>query len=418
MTQEESDTGPQGERAQLVPRLRATFAALTGLVAVLGLVTSLVAGWARDTLFDPNEVSAAVEAALERPDVTDALAAYLTDQVVVAVGVEEYVTGVLPPNLSGLAPAITGGVRSFVSGELADVLADEDVRAVIVTLAERSHRELMRLLDGDGIADGVTIVDGEVSVNLLPLIGRGLRFVQELGLLSSIVVPQLAADGDPAVQRAELEAALGRELPPAFGELVVYRSEAIDEAQNSLAAAQRIVVLVKRAMFAVMLLTVVAAALSIWLSRRRVRTTLVLLLAGVAAMVVVRALGALVIARSPTLAVQPGARAAIRSIVGSLASGLITAASIVAIAGMLVAAGVWLAGDSPTAVRLRGGAGTTTGSFAGLVATHGDLLAFAGYAAGLLVILVGGIGAPQVVIAVLLALAGWVIGRRAGGLAS
>ena len=414
MVADDGPRGPSTSSLRIGPRVRSTFSVLTGLVAILGLVTSLVAVWATDVLFDPDEVSSAVESALERPDVTQALAVYLTDQVVVAVGVEAYVAEVLPPALDGLAAAITGGVRSYVAEQLATVLADEDVRVVIVTVAEQSHRALMRLLAGDGIADGVTVADGEVSVNLLPLIGRGLLVVQDLGLIPGVDVPELTADGDPAAQRADLERALGRELPPAFGELVVYRSDAVADAEQSLAVAQRIVVLAKRAMVAIILLTIVAGALSIWLSRRRARTTLVLLLAGVAAMVVVRAIGNRVIERSPSLAIQPGARAAIGSVVTSLADGLITATSIVAIAGVLAAAAVWLVGDSPSAARLRGGAGSASGTLAGFVAAHGEAVALAGYAMGVLVILIAGIGVFQVVVSVLFVLAGYLVGRRAG----
>ena len=46
-------------------------------------------------------------------------------------------------------------------------------------------------------------------MNLLPLIGRGLARLQELGLFEQLDVPDLSADGDPEEQIAQLEAGDG-----------------------------------------------------------------------------------------------------------------------------------------------------------------------------------------------------------------
>jgi hypothetical protein len=339
------------------------------------------------------------------------LAVHLTDQVLVAVGAEAVLVDVLPPALEPLAPAITGGVRSYVIGRLTVVLADDDVRAVIVAGVEHSHAALMRVLQGDGLLDGVTIADGEVTVNLLPLIARGLVVVQDLGLLTGVDVPVLTAEGDPDAQRAELATALGRDLPPTFGELVVYRGAAVAEAEATVELAQRMVVLAKRAMLAVIVLAVVAAVASLWLARRRARAALVLVMAAVAATVVVRALGAEVVERVPTLAVQPGARAAVGAVVGSLVNGLITLASVVALIGVLVAVVVWVTGDSSAARRLRGGAGAAPSSLRTMVGAHRDAVGAIAYGAALVLVLVAGFGTVQLLIAAGLAVAGWSIAR-------
>jgi hypothetical protein len=175
----------------------------------------------------------------------------------------------------------------------------------------------------------------------------------------------------------------------------------VAEAEATVQLAQRIVVLAKRAMLAVMALAVVAAGVSLWLARRRARAGLLLLMAAVAATVVVRALGAAVVERVPTLAVQPGARAAVGAVVGSLVEGLITLSSIVALIGALVAIAVWATG-----------AGTTRRSVAAVVGDHREAVAGIAYAAALAVILVGGFGAAQFLIAVGLGLAGGLILRR------
>jgi hypothetical protein len=66
----------------------------------------------------------------------------------------------------------------------------------------------MRVLEGDGLVDGVNVSE-EVSINPLLLIARGLTALQSTGLLEDVVVPELSSDGEPDEQRAALSAALG-----------------------------------------------------------------------------------------------------------------------------------------------------------------------------------------------------------------
>ena len=51
---------------------------------------------------------------------------------------------------------------------------------------------------GDGLVDGITVVDGAVTVNMLPLDrSRPRARLQGLGLFSDVECPTLTADGDP-----------------------------------------------------------------------------------------------------------------------------------------------------------------------------------------------------------------------------
>ena len=86
---------------------------------------------------------------------------------------------------------------------------------MVETLVERAHASWRcRLLEGDGLSDGVTIKDGVVTLNLLPLIDVGARRgAGDIGLLSDVTLPDLEAGGDPQQQIAELSAAINRPLP-------------------------------------------------------------------------------------------------------------------------------------------------------------------------------------------------------------
>ena len=129
-------------------------------------------------------------------------------------------------------------------------LSSPEVQEIITQIVERAHSRAMDLLQGDGLSGAISAVDGEVTVNLLPLIGRGLTRLQELGLFDDLEIPDLSADGDPSEQIAELEEATGRDLPDDFGQLVVYQSDQLADRQASLESAQQTVALAKRAVWA------------------------------------------------------------------------------------------------------------------------------------------------------------------------
>ena len=94
------------------------------------------------------------------------------------------------------------------------VLANPDVQEVLdASSSSGPTRRAMQLLQGDGLVDGITVVDGAVTVNLLPLIGRGLDRLQELGLFSDLEMPD--ADRRRRSRRADRRARGGdRSRPP------------------------------------------------------------------------------------------------------------------------------------------------------------------------------------------------------------
>lgn len=383
-------------------RLRRVLSVLVGLVAVVGLIASVVAVWARGVVFNSETVAKAADKALQQPETIDWMATYLTDQMMVAIGVDEYVVSVLPDNLDRLSPALVGGIRTVVQNRITGLLSRDEVRGTVVQIVQRSHERLMTLLRGDGGVSGVSIKDGEVSLNLLPLLSRGLLAIQDLGVLESANVPVFTADGDPAAQQAELSAAIGRDLPPTFGQLVVYRSDELSNAQDSLSAAQDALVLARRALWLLLAITVLAFVACIALAVRRGRTAMILLLASAAAMVVVRAIVRRVKAEAPSLVVQPGARAAVRSTVTTLASGLLTAVTVIAILGVLAAIGLYLTGDSKRAVALRGRAGSAGGGLRGMVSAHTDVVTIVAFAAAVAVVYFAGLTIVTMIVALLL----------------
>jgi hypothetical protein len=317
------------EQATRGGRWRSIAAGVLGVLAILVLMITTVAVWARATAFNSERVAGIVGDAVAEPEVQTALATYITEQVFTAVDVESVLDSVLPAPLQRLEPVLAAGAETAVQRGLTQLLANPDVQNTLETVVERAHSRAMQLLEGDGLVDGITVIDGEVTVNMLPLIGRGIGRLQELGLFSDLELPELTADGDPDEQIAALSEATGRDLRDDFGQLVVYQSDRLADAQASLESAQRIVVLVKRAVWVLVGLTIVLIAATILLARRRWRATLLLGVGGAAAMIITRAAVRRVVDDAPELAVRPGGRAAIDAIVSGASTSLLRLAGLI-----------------------------------------------------------------------------------------
>jgi hypothetical protein len=175
-----------------------------------------------------------------------------------------------------------------------------------------------------------------------------------------------------------LEQALGRDLPDDFGQLVVYRSETLAEAQTLLASAQRAMVVVKRAVGLLVVLTIGLVAATLALARDRRRATLALALGVTAALLVTRRVVQRIVEDSPDLVVNPESRAAVSEVVGGLTSSLLAAVTILLLIGVVTSA----------------------------VATHGQGLALLCYLLAEVVLVVGSVTLASVVVATLLGVGG------------
>lgn len=319
-------------------RGRSIAATVLGILTVLVLVVAVVAVWARATVLRREPIANLVVNALDEPEVQTALAQRITDAVVEAVDLQSQLVSILPDQLDRFAPSIAAGAASAVERALANALDRPDVQNGVRTLVEKAHDVAMKLLQGDGLLDGVAVVDGAVTLNLLPLVNRGLGIIQGLGILSNVTLPTMDISGDPAQQQQQLEQALGRDLPDGFGQVVVYQSESLANAQANLQTAQEMLVIAKRAVWLAVILSVVLAAATILVAARRWRATLILGIGVAGAMVVLRSAIRQIVATAPDVAEKAGAKAAIRVIVGGAAESLLRLAGVILLVGLVAAA--------------------------------------------------------------------------------
>lgn len=381
--------------------VRAVAAAILGVIAVVGLLASVVGLWARDTVFDETEVSAAVEAAVEEPGVTDALATRLAGNVMTAVDLETRLNSILPPALQPITPAIVGGTTRLLEERLTNRLADPDTRDLLVNTFERSYGAFLDVMEGEGLVDGVTVADGEVTVNFLPVIADGLQLLQNVGLLDDATIPELDRQGDPTAQIAELEAGLGRDLPDDFGQIVVYRSDSLAAKGETLQRAQQGLVLIKRAFVLILIVTVVALAGTLLVARNRMRAAFALLLGATATFVLVRALAKKVLDDIPSVARTAAGQAALAAATSSLADSLVKALGVLAVLFLVGALVVYVL-DGNSALRRRVAARSGSPTLSAAVASYRVPIAFVAAAGALLVITIGGFGVLSLIVALLL----------------
>lgn len=399
-------------------RVRAVLAGVVAVIAVIGVLASVVSVWASRVIFDSSATVKAADAALDDPAVTAGLAAFITDEIFGLVDPQATLDDKLPENLGFLAPAIVGGARNFVQNEVDSLISSEPVREVMLVAVERAHGAFVRLVEGDGLVDGFTVTDGEVSIDLTPLLARGLLAVQNIGFLDDVDVPDLDRSDSSAENIAALEEAFGKTLSPEFGQLVVYRSDALADAQGSIVAAQRAVVLMRRAIVAILIITAVCLVGAVALARRRRRMVIGLVLASSVAMLVVSAVVKRIVRDSPTLVLKPGARAAIHDVTTTLASSLYSLVLVTILVGAIIALVAWLTGGGERVKALRANASDSGGSLLSIVSAHSDAVALVAFAAAALLLVVAGIHLGTLVVALLLAAVGaWALLREGAGTA-
>jgi hypothetical protein len=371
-------------------RVRRTFTWILVVLTALLVGIASVSVWATRTVFNDDRFSATVTDVVSDPAVISAASVFITDQVesaVVASGVLDDV----PPALRPVIGVLQGAVRGRVEEGVSAVLSSDAGQALLVRAADTAHSRALRLLRGDGLlsSSAFTIENGEVTLNLLPVIRQVMIQLQQGGVVpASVTIPTDASTPGP------IATALGIQLPADFGQVVVYRTATGDD-DGILDKSQRALVLTKRALIVLVILALVAFAATIVVAVDR-RGALFRLGAAITIMAVLLIIVARRAARALADAPRtPGGRAVADALARSLQSSLVRALIIVAIVAAVMAVvaryGHWLAAWART---------------------HPDLATIAAVALGLLVLLVLGISWGSVIFAVVVTAVGIFAVRR------
>lgn len=268
---------PKGRR-----RFRRVMTPILVVVTVLVFTITVPAAWGNRTILDTDRYVATVAPLAEDPAVQASIAEKVTDQVFSALDVQGKLSGVLPENLAILAAPMTNAVKGFVEEQVLKVVQSDAFAKFWVEANRFVHTQVLAILDGG--TETVSTAEGKVILNLVPLVN--LALVQIQGVTSDLVgrdvtIPPVTPGMLPDQAVAQLESALGVDLPDDFGSIVVYDSNELASLQKALNAFQKLLVLL-------VLLIPVLVGLTLWASTRRRRTLIQLAAGGAIGLVLVR----------------------------------------------------------------------------------------------------------------------------------
>lgn len=319
--------------------VRTLAAALCGVLAVLLVAEAAVAAWARATIYDEATVIAITRDALADEEVREALAERLADSVVAHFALGDDLAAALPPSLDRLRPFVSPMVERAVEQAFVTILARPATTELATRLAARSHSVFLDVVEGRGLAAGLRLEDGEVSMNFLPLITIALGELEKQGLPIASRLPSLTVDGDTAEQIAALSAATQRQLPGDFGQLVLYRNDELTGAPATITVTRRLLVAARRANAQIFAAAIVSTVAAVAIARDRAGAVLRLAVGFTAAMALLRSAIAVLRESLPALTFSRLGRRAIEVVGARLADGLARTTGIV----MLVTVGLGVA---------------------------------------------------------------------------
>ena len=280
------------------------------VLSSLSVVLAVVASWAHTTVLETDQFMEAVGPALEEPALYTALGDKVSTEVVTALDLETRIGDALAqvddflfgslidaldlgprgqqileayngPNLESLAPTIASGLEERITTRIQDFFASPDFGSRLPALVERAHEATIALLrDEFTEIPNVSIVDGEVQLNLIPIITEAIRQVlPDLGDLgSNINLPDRISE---AVDegRQQLADAIGAQLPDDFGQVTIMSEDRLNELQDG-------VVMLDRLVWLLIGLAVVLIVVTVVVSKTRRRTAIQLAIGVVIALLV------------------------------------------------------------------------------------------------------------------------------------
>lgn len=344
-------------------RARSVATAVFTLLACLAVTVTVPAGWTFRTIFDTDAFVDRVTPIGFDSAVTPVLSDRLTTQIFSLVDVDAIVAEALPPQGQILAGPLTGGIEDFVREKVDEVLSSDRFRDRWIRANRFAHTQIVAVLRNE--SEIVDTAGGRVVLNLLPIVNEALQNIEAraAGLFQKDVdLPEVTGGEVPDEVRERISLALGVEVPEDFGEIVVFESERLEAAQEAVSFFDRAIVFL-------VILTLVLIGLALWVSQRRRRTLLQIIVGSMVGIVVVRRLAMWAEDEVVALAQRPDGERALAAITDQVFGSLFAVTQIVIIVGLVIVAIALITGPYGWAVTAR----TKTGALAsGVVNTASD----------------------------------------------
>ena len=332
-------------------RTRRILAVVLVVLTVLSLAMAVPGTWVRRTVGDTDRYVGTVGPLASDPAVQEYLARTITDQVFVALGVQERLAQVLQerdPRLAFLAGPITTAVQDFVQEQVQKLVSSQAFATLWSETNRFAHAQIIAVLNGD-TGSTVTIVQDKVVLNLLPIVTQALGQVSSVAtdlIGRPVTLPPIDVEKVPAEAITAIEQATGVDLPDTFGQLVVLDGSELAAAQDAFSLANRLVI-------ALVLLTLVCFVLALWISVRRRRTLIQIMTASALVLVIERRLA---IAGGTTIVnrAKPENRSAVLAVVDALRSSLLAYTKWLLLIAVVVLVLAIVTAPYPWVVTLRG----------------------------------------------------------------
>ena len=331
-------------------RMRRIFTPILVALSIVVFTVTVPAVWGARTVLNTDRYVATVGPLAEDPAVQESIATKLTDQVFVALDVEEKLSeilGSIGERATVLAAPLTIAVKGFVQEQVLKVVQSDAFQTFWVAANRFVHTQVLAILRGEG--ETVSVVEGKVLLNLLPLVNLALGSIDRVAtdlVGRDVTLPTIEEGEVPSESITKLEQALGVDLPDTYGQIVVYDSEDLEALQQTLSTLERLLVLL-------LILIPVLAAASLLVSTRR-RRTLIQLTAGAAVgLVVVRRI-AIITRDSLFERVDTQRFPSVRVLTNELMESLFRTTAVLLAIVLLTLVIALLTGPYPWAVKVRG----------------------------------------------------------------
>jgi hypothetical protein len=266
-------------------RLRRAFTPILVVLTVLVFTVTVPAVWGARTVLNTDRYVATVGPLAQDPAVQASIASKVTDQVFLALDVEQTLSDVLASigeRATVLAAPLTSAMKGFVQDQVLKIVESDAFQTFWVEANRFVHTQVLAILRGEG--ETVTTVEGKVLLNLLPLVNLALGSIQSVAsdlVGRDVTLPTIEPGEAPSASITKLEQALGIDLPDRYGQIVVYDTE-------ELAALQKLLYTFERLLVLLLVLIPILVAASLLASTRRRRTLIQLTVGAAVGLVLVR----------------------------------------------------------------------------------------------------------------------------------
>jgi hypothetical protein len=317
------------------------------VLSCFGIFASTVAVWTHRTVYNTDAWVKRVDDLPKNPEVAQAMSTRLTAQLFATIDAQGKAADALPPKASFLAAPLTTAVEQFLAEKFAQVIQTDQFQQVWIAANRFAHEKLIAILKGKPGA--VQNVNGKVYLNLLPIMSMVLDKVHQVApdlVGGGAAPPEITKDTPPDQARQELSDYLGRPIPEDFGQILIFKSNQLEQAQTAMRAFSALVVVT-------VLVTLVLIGLSIGLALDRRRTIIWLGLGTMTSLIFAWAL-ARVLSNQVIEGIKNGTtRQAARQVAVTFTSSLRwLTAGVIAVAALVVII-AFVVGDSSTAISLR-----------------------------------------------------------------